>query len=58
MHIIHIIIYTVCQCANLFVEMADPFSKLSSIGDSGREKDIVNVVRQKNDGLFPNHTSL
>ena len=50
--------YIVCQCTNLFVEMTDPFCKLSSIGDCGREKDVVNIVWQKNDSLFPNHTSL
>ena len=38
--------------------MAYPLSKLSGIGDGSRKKDIMNVVRKKNDGFFPNNTSL
>ena len=38
--------------------MAYPLCKLPGIGDGGREKDVVNVVRKKNDCLFPNNSSL
>ena len=38
--------------------MAYPLCKLPGVGDGGREKDIVNIVRKKNDGLLPNNSSL
>ena len=42
----------------LFVQMAYPLCKLPGVGDGGRQKHIVNVVRKKNDSLLPNYSSL
>ena len=38
--------------------MAYPLGKLPGIGDGGREKHVVNIVRKKNDCLLPNNSSL
>lgn len=38
--------------------MANPFSKLSGVWNSSREKDIVDIIRKQNDSFFPHHTTL
>lgn len=38
--------------------MANPFSKLSGIWNSSREKDVVDIIRKQNDSFFPHHTTL
>ena len=40
---------------HLFMQMTDPLSKLSSIGDRGRQKDVMDIVRKQDDRLLPNH---
>ena len=45
-------------CPHLFVEMADPLGELLGVGNGGRQKDIVDIVRQQNDGLLPYHTTI
>lgn len=40
------------------MQMTDPLGKLLCVGNGGRQEDIMNIVRKKDDGLFPNHTSL
>ena len=42
----------------LFVKMGNPFSKLPGIRNGCRKEDIVYIVWQQNDGLFPHNTSL
>ncbi len=42
----------------LFVQVTYPLSKLLGVGDGGRQEDIVHVVREKDDGLLPHHTTL
>ena len=42
----------------LLVHVADPLCKLQRVGNGGGEEDVVDVVRQKNDGLFPDNATL
>ena len=44
--------------ARLMMQVGDPLGKLSGVGDSGGQKDVVHVVRQQDDGLLPHHASL
>lgn len=45
------------QKGYLFVKMANPFSKLTSIWNSCRKEHIMNIVGEQNNCLFPNHTT-
>ena len=38
--------------------MGDPLGKLSRVGYSGGQEDVVHVVRQQDDGLLPHHAPL
>jgi hypothetical protein len=40
------------------VEMCDPLGKLNSIWNCGREEDVVGLLWEKDDGLFPNNPTL
>jgi len=42
----------------LFVKVTYPLSKLCCIRNGGREEYIVDVIRQQDDCLFPNHSPL
>lgn len=48
---------TAYQKYNLFVKMADPFSKLTGIWNSCRKEHIMYIIRKQNNCLFPNHTT-
>ena len=42
----------------LIVKEGDPFCELFRVGNSGGQKDVMHVVRQENDGLFPDDAAL
>ena len=41
----------------LTVQEGDPFGELFGIRDRSREKDVVNIVGQQDDGLLPDDTT-
>ena len=38
--------------------MADPLGELLGIGDGGWQEDVVDIVRQEDDGLLPYYTTV
>ena len=51
-------VLSVDDVAWLLVEETNPFCELTCVGNSGRQEDVVDVVWQENDGLFPDDTAL
>jgi len=41
----------------LFMKIADPLSKLTCVWDRRRQKYKVNVIRQQDDSLLPDHST-
>lgn len=42
----------------LLVQVADPLCKLSGIGDGSGQEDVMHIIRKKNDGFLPHHSTL
>ena len=42
----------------LFVRFTYPFCKLHGVGYGRREEDVADGVREEDDGLFPDYTTL
>lgn len=51
-------IICVDDVAGLLVQEDDPFGELSGIGNGGAEKDLAHAVRQEDDRLLPDDTTL
>ena len=44
--------------AYLMMEVTDPLCELPGVGDGGRQEDVVDVIGEQDDGLFPHNPSL
>lgn len=41
----------------LVVRFGDPFGEFERVGDGSGEEDVVNLVREEDDGLFPDDST-